>query len=349
MPKVSIVVINYNGAKYLKDCFDSLEKLSYPNYEVILVDNASSDDSIEFTRENYPWVRMAALDKNYGFAEGNNKAAEVASGEYIAFLNNDTKVDADWLTELVKVAASDKNIGICTSKIYLMGEEGVLNSAGGTVNLVGQGWDKGYLEKDQGQYDQICEVFDPCGAAFLIKKELGERIGYFEKSHFAYYEDLDIGWKTWLFGYKVLYVPKAIVYHKWGGTFNTVDSMFKIYLFERNRLMTFARNFSSTTLVKLMPLLLVNEVIRTFGYILIYKNPKYLLLRVKIYASVLTRIPYIMNKRHYIQKERKFDDKWILRFFEDKVPRFKNLNDAQATMPIKLIEAIMKFYKKHIL
>lgn len=348
-PRVSVIVINFNGLNFLGPCLSSLEKLAYRNYEVILLDNNSSDNSVNFVKEYFPWVKVLALDRNYGFAEGNNKAAEIASGKYIAFLNNDTEVDTKWLTELIRVAELDENIGICTSKIYLLGQGRLLNSVGGTINLIGQGWDKGYLEEDFGQYDQITDVFDPCGAAFLIRKHVGSLIGYFEKSHFAYYEDVDIGWKTWLFGYKVVFVPNAIVYHKWRGTFCDVNSTFKIFLYERNRIMTFIRNFSTLTMIKLLPLLLINEFIRAMGYVIIFNEFRYISTRLNIYLCIIRKLPHILKTRNYIQKSRKIKDKDILKFFKTDVARFGELKSNKASLAILFLEAIMKFYKKFLM
>jgi len=222
-PKISIIIVNWNGREYLKTCLDSVFSQSYKNFKVILVDNGSTDDSLDFVKKNYSDVEIIPLDKNYGFAKANNIGMEAAlkdeTVEYIALLNNDTKVEKKYLIELVKVISSDNKIGICASKMLRMDNPGILDSTGhifpdgvGVIN------DRGGGETDIGQYDDKLDVIGACAGACLYKRKMLEEIGLFDESFGSYYEDAELSWRAYKAGWKAKYVPTALVYHKRYGT-----------------------------------------------------------------------------------------------------------------------------------
>lgn len=237
-PFCSIIVLNYNTRYLLRDCFNSLKKQNYPKdrYEVILVDNNSPDDSVKFTKKIFPWVKIRVLDKNHGFAEGNNKGVEVAQGDYIIFLNTDTIVPKNWLPELVKVAASDKKIGICGSKI-IDERYGGKYIGEGRINIFG-------IANPSVRDDRQKEVAWASGTSMLIKKEVLNKLGYcFDPSFFAYYEDTDLCWRTWLLGYKIIYVPTSIVDHLGGRTAAKVRRISPLLMYEyRNKILMYKKN-----------------------------------------------------------------------------------------------------------
>jgi len=224
-PKVSIIIVNWNGKEYLSDCLTSVFNQTYQNYEVILVDNGSTDGSVEFVRENYPDIKIIKLDKNYGFIKGNNIGMREASKnkdiKYIAQLDNDTKVDRNWLSELVKVAESDEKIGICGSKIFFMDNPTIIYSSGHIFKW-GMLIDRGHGKIDKGQYDGKLDIFSASPAACLLKREMAEELGLFKESFFAGYEegyeDSKLPWRANKKGWKIRYVPTSVVYHKAGGT-----------------------------------------------------------------------------------------------------------------------------------
>ena len=215
-PLVSIVVVNYNGLKDLKLCFDSLYNLNYKNFELIFVDNNSQDNSVDFIRKNYPIVKIIELKKNYGFARGNNIGVAEASGEYIVLLNNDTVVDKNWLTELVKVAEQSNNIGIIGSKNYYYHDKTEIFYAIGTCDKFGNTGNIGHKKRDNVLFNTQMNCFFVCGAALMIKRELYEKINLFDPNYFAYFEDVDLCWRAIISGYDVVYVPKSFIYHKVG-------------------------------------------------------------------------------------------------------------------------------------
>lgn len=242
-PGVSIIIVNWNGKDYLDDCLFSVFKQTYPKYNVILVDNGSTDGSVEFAKGKYPYVNIIELDKNYGFAKANNIGTEEALKDenvrYIALLNNDTKVDRNWLSELVKVAESDKSVGICASKILIMDNPSIIDSTGYTFSF-GRVVDRGHGEKDEGQYDSKLDVVGACGASVLYKREMLAETGLFDEDFFAYYEDAELSWRAYRNGWKARYVPTSIVYHKGGGTSKRSKE------FEREMGFLCARNWERT-------------------------------------------------------------------------------------------------------
>ncbi|MBU1182523.1 MAG: glycosyltransferase [Proteobacteria bacterium] len=223
-PNVLIIIANWNGKEYLSDCLRSVFNQSYRNFKIILVDNGSTDDSIEFVKKNYPDVEIIPLDKNYGFAKANNIAMETAlkdkTIEYIALLNNDTKVEKKYLSELVKIISSDNKIGICASKMLRMDNPGILDSTGHIfVDGLGMIGDRGGNETDTGQYDDKPDVVGACAGACLYRKKMLEETGLFDESFGSYYEDAELSWRAYKAGWKAKYVPTSVVYHKRYGTF----------------------------------------------------------------------------------------------------------------------------------
>ncbi len=235
-PSVSVIILNWNGKRYLKECLTSLKKQTYENFEVILIDNGSTDGSAEYIRENFDgFVRLIKKRTNLGFAEGNNIGIENSSGKYVLLLNNDTKADPSWIEELIKVAESDDKIGMCASKVLSFDNPRIIDNTGHLIYKDGLNRGRGRLEHDQGQYDSIEEVFFPSGCAALYRRKMLNEIGKFDKDFFAYGDDTDIGIKGRLAGWKCMYVPRAVIYHKYSGS-TSPYSLFKVFYVERNRM-----------------------------------------------------------------------------------------------------------------
>lgn len=335
-PLVSVLVLNYNGREHLGECFNSLKEQTYPCYEVIMVDNGSKDDSIEFVRDNFRWVKILALDRNYGFSEGNNKGVEHAEGELVVFLNNDTRVDRNWLRELVDVMESDAEIGICGSKMLMYSHPEFINSTGAEMSLLsGYFWDRGIYEKDRGQYDLGGDVLSVCAGAMLVRKRVFLDLGGFQKEFFAYYEDVDLCIKCWIYGFKVVYAPSAVVYHKLGASFKHVSggipedmdrsrSEFVISLSERNRWYIYLTKFSLSTLVIYLPIFLFYYFFasswllflqlflkRYYGY-----NYSRTLVHLKALWYNIRNFPRILRDRKVIQTNRVRSDRCFLGFLD---------------------------------
>ena len=243
-PKVSIIVLNYNGRHLLEECLESLLRQTYQQYEIILVDNGSTDDSVPFLENRYhSRIRLIKNSVNLGFAEGNNIGIAASEGAYIALLNNDAVADSHWLEELVSVSlVSDGTFGMWASKIMFYDRRDVIDTAGHLIYPDGLNRGRGKHETDHGQYDKQEEVFFPSGCAALYAKKMIDEIGAFDKDFFAYGDDTDLGIKARLAGWKCLFVPTSVVYHRSSATAGTFSS-FKVYLVERNRIWVLVKYF----------------------------------------------------------------------------------------------------------
>jgi len=316
-PLVTIIIINWNGLKHLKDCFDSLNNVNYENIEIIFVDNGSIDNSVEFVKNKYKNVKIIKLEKNYGFATPNNIAASQASGEYIVLLNNDVIVEKDWLNELVKVAKENKKIGIVASKIYFYDKPVIINYAGGSFEKFGYSRHIGAYLKDQEILNVQRETFFGCGASLLIKKKLYNEIGLFDDIYFAYCEDIDLCWRAWISGYKVIYAPKSVIYHKIG---QTTKNQFQKRLFwnERNRLRTILKNYQITSLIKILPFYIKRRIINIKLWY--RRNPEsariYLTVYLKSFLWNFYHLDSLIKNRIAIRLIRKKNDKYIFKLMD---------------------------------
>jgi len=263
-PTASIIVINYNGEKFLEKCLFSLRNLNYQNYEVILVDNASTDDSVKFVKKYFPWVKVVENRKNEWFSEGCNIGFRYAKGDYIVFMNNDIEAHPDFLREMARTVRSDPSIGICGCKVLLLDNRNVINVVGGFFcDIYGYCLSPvGYLEVDHHQYDQIKTVFVVIGGCMLVKREVLEKIGGFDSKYLLNQEDLDLCWRTQLLGYEIAVNPLAVVYHKSGGWSRSSDLNLRDkiarksqvrFLTERNTLRTLIKNYKDSTLLEVLP------------------------------------------------------------------------------------------------
>ncbi len=219
-PKIGVIILNWNGKEVLKKCLDSLKKNEYKNMHILVVDNASSDNSIDMLNKDYTWVDVLKLDKNYGFAKGNNEGIKYLMNDkkikYFFILNNDTELEKDCISKLISVAESvDEKYGMFQPKILKMWDHSIIDSTG-HVFKNGIIVDRGLNEKDFGQYDSKKEIIGCCAAAGLYKRKMLEEIGLYDESYWMYYEDAELSWRAYKHGWKAKFVPEAIVYHRRG-------------------------------------------------------------------------------------------------------------------------------------
>lgn len=228
--------------------------------EVILADNGSTDQSIPVTREILPTAKILSLSRNYGFAEANNRAAEVAHGEYLVFLNNDTVADKNWLEELIKAADSDPSTAICASRIMFLDLKDLVNYAGGKITMIGSGYDQRFGMKEGRLGSAAHSTGYACGASMLVKKSIFRRLGGFDLTYFALCEDVDLSWRAWLSGFKVVYVPTSIVYHKFSVTWHQRED--KLYYWHRNCKVNIIKNFETFALIRGLILIFLFDILR---------------------------------------------------------------------------------------
>jgi GT2 family glycosyltransferase len=242
-PRVSIITINYNQTKLTCELLNSLRGLTYPDVEVIVVDNFSREDPGHTITSEYPGVKFIRSGINLGFAGGNNLGIQASTGKYLLFLNNDTEVDSGFLEPLVNVFETNPQAGIASSKIIYHNSGGVIQYAGSTsVNpFTGRNKRVGYQEKDLGQYDTLCETDLAHGAAMMVPRNVVEEVGLMPEFFFLYYEEIDWCESIKKSGYKVFFVPESKVYHKESMSVGK-NSTLKTYYLTRNRLLFMRRH-----------------------------------------------------------------------------------------------------------
>jgi GT2 family glycosyltransferase len=219
---VYIIVLNWNGKADTLECLSSLKKIQYPSYRVCLVDNASTDDSVEAVRSKFPTVEIIENSENLRFAQGNNVGIKFAlqhNADYVLLLNNDTKVDSEFLKEMIKVSESDCKIGMVGPKIYHYDPPDLIWSAGGEISFwKGKIAHRGLRKSDSEKFSEIADVDYLTACALLVKREVIEKVGLLDSSYYIYSEDADWCERTRRAGYKLVYVPKAKVWHKISST-----------------------------------------------------------------------------------------------------------------------------------
>lgn len=265
LPTVSVLVVNLNGRPLLAECFDSIFAQDYPStqVEIILVDNASTDDSVAFTREFYPAVHIVETGGNLGFAGGNNLGARAAKGDYLALINNDARAHPSWLRAMWETLAGGDDIACAASKI-LDHSGRTIDFVGTAMNLYGRAYqiDEG-MPAVPGLYDKPRELLAPCGGAMMVHRDLFLQVGGFDEDYVAYYEDVDLGLRLWLYGYRVLFAPEAIVHHRQHQTGIGFPVEQRYVLSEMNALRTQIKNLEEKNLWQVLTFSLLMGVKRS--------------------------------------------------------------------------------------
>lgn len=254
MLRFSIIIVSWNALHHLKTFLPDVVKTGYPDFEIILADNASTDDSVTWVREHHPKVKIAALDDNYGYCGGNNRAVPYTSGDILLFLNNDVKVKSDWLHGLNECFVKNNRIAAAQPKMLSYEHPEYFEyagAAGGFLDKYGYPFCRGRifetLEKDTGQYNEASDIFWASGAALAIRKDVFLEMGGFDEDFEFHMEEIDLCWRLWNAGYKVHYCPQSVVYHLGGGSM-PMGSPRKVFYNYRNNLIMLWKNSSSTSL-----------------------------------------------------------------------------------------------------
>jgi GT2 family glycosyltransferase len=302
---ISIIVVNWNGEQILESCLSSLAALSNVMCEIILVDNASTDSSVSLARAKFPEVTIIRLDKNEGFAGGNARGVKASSAEYIALVNNDARVNPDWLARLIDPMVRDVRVGICASKLIFTENE-KLNSAGDGVTTAAVGFNRG-LGQSQHSYSDREFVFGACGAAVLYRRRMLEEIGFLDEDFFLYDEDTDLNFRAQLAGWKCVYVPTAVAYHKANATAGRLSDT-HVYYHSRNLEFVWIKNMP----LGLMLRFLLHKIFQEFGsfcYLCLRHGKWRAYFRAK--RDALKMLPKMWTKRQVIQARRRVSNSYV--------------------------------------
>jgi len=313
---VSIIIPSFNAKKYLKSCLDSILKSNYLNYEVIVVDNGSTDATTSFINQKYAGqdkrIKVLVLNKNYGPATARNEGVRIAKGKYLAFLDSDTQVHPDWTKEGIKLFNQDKKIGAIQCKLLLMTDKKKIDYVGEYLSSLGFLVPLAeYGQVDDGQYDSTDKILAAKSAGMFISKKVFEETGGFDDDYFIFMEETDLGWRCWLKGYQVVFCPSSIVYHHFSASKEIFDKETnnKLIRFHgtKNYLLTLFKNLSLSNLIKVYPLNVLLWI-GLAGYLLIRGK---LLSSFNIFKGVVWNFVYLpvnLTKRIKIQKQRILTD-----------------------------------------
>jgi len=304
--KVSVILVNYNGMPHLDVCIPSILGQTYSNFEIIFVDNNSSDGSLEYARSKFPQLLFVPSEKNLGYAGGINKGLKYASGEYIAPLNTDTEAAPDWLEALVDFLDGNSRAGAVTPKILLFDDRSKINTMGSNIHVTGIGFCRGLNRIDDGsKIPQM--VSGVSGCSYLIRRDILEKIGGVPEESFMGNDDVVLSWLVNLLGYEMYCVPEAVIYHKYKLKMNPE----KFYQLEKSRHALLLYSLKPLTFVVLAPVFAFTEFL-IFTYSLL-KGRRYIQAEFKAWVAVLGNLRGFMRRRRQVQRLRKISDPQLLR------------------------------------
>ncbi len=325
---VSIILLNYNGEKYLPSLFRSLLKQTYKNFEIIVVDNNSKDRSMEvileykdlFEKQGIAF-KLLPLKKNTGYCLGNNLGALIADkkAEYLVFLNNDTIVENDWLLGLVEFMEKHRDVGAASSLI-LFNYTNRIDNSGGLADVYGECIGRGLLEhRDVAQkHSELEGFFYASGCSMIVQKELFRKVMGFDPRLFMYHDDLDLSWRIRLLGYRIGFVRKSVCHHMRKPGFGAKLPIWKFYLAYRNRVRVLIKNYELWNIITKMPKTIIIIVAAGVFLSILSRNAYYLLYSIKAFLWNLKKMKDTLLQRKYVQKLRRVRDNLILQYMEKK-------------------------------
>jgi len=312
-PLVSIIILNYNAGQLLTDCVNSILQSDYSNYEIIVVDNASKDQSHRKCKQSFSQIHLIENAENLGYCEGNNVGIRNSKGELVVILNPDTLVEPNWIKELLS-AYKKFGDGLYQPKFLTTTNHEIIMSTGNMIQLFGFGYSRGKGELDTKQFEEPEIIGYASGTCLFTSSKLIRELGMLDPFLFAYHDDLDLGWRASMIGIKSYYIPRSIVYHPPEG-FSFKWSPFKFYLLERNRQYCLLTHYSRTTLYKILPALFLVEI----AVIAFYTTRGMLRLKIRANLDILKNRKTIKTRYKELQKFRKLSDYDIIKSFQDQV------------------------------
>jgi len=303
--KVSVVVVNWNGKRFLEDCLGSLSRQTYANREIILVDNGSTDSSVSYVREKFPDVKIIELRENTGFTGGNSAGLKAADGDFVALVNNDTRADERWLENLVQPMRKDPRVGICASKLVVADTESI-DSAGDGMTSAGVGFNRGH-GADLNTYSSLEPVFAACAAGAVYRCKMIDEIGFLDEDFFLYDEDVDLCFRAQLAGWKCVFVPDAIVHHKGNATAVRLSDT-HVYYHSRNLEFVWIKNMPAGLMLRFAHHKLFQEI-GSFCYLCLRHGKWAPYFRAKRDAVKMS--PRMWRKRRAIQARRRVSSSYL--------------------------------------
>lgn len=308
--RFSIIIVTWNALHHLKTYLPSVAATKYPEMEIIIADNASTDNTADWVREHYPDIRVETLKKNYGYCGGNNRAAEKATGDILLFLNNDVEVSPDWLDPLNETFQESDDIGIVQPKLKAHSNKEYFEyagAAGGFLDRYGYPFCRGRIfekvEKDKGQYDDPSDIFWASGAAFAIRRELFHKMNGFDEDFEFHMEEIDLCWRSWNRGYRTRYNPKSVVYHLGGGSL-PMGSSRKVYYNFRNNLFMIWKNASSFDLLFRFPIRYLLDIVAFLETFVTFKWSESIAI-IRAHFHFWRRLSKTNHKRQHLQSRRR--------------------------------------------
>lgn len=312
-PLVSVIIVHYNRVEYLKMVLPSLRQVTYSPLEIILVDNASTDESVAFTRQHFPEVKIVQNPRNYMYARGNNEGIRAAKGEILCLLNNDVEVDPGFIEPVVKAFRRDASLGAGQPKILDLNRPEFFEyagAAGGFLDRYGYPFLRGRLfftvERDEGQYDDPLNIFWASGAALFLRKSALEETGLLDEDFILHMEEIDLCWRLHLHRYHVRFIPGSRVWHKGGGTLSAENPQ-KLYWNYRNNIFLLVKNLGLINLVRILFARSLLDVLAAAGELMRGK-PGSALAIFQAYGWILSHLPLLRKKRREVQTRRQTDD-----------------------------------------
>ena len=307
-PRVTVVIPNWNGERFLDLCLSSLRRQKHADFETVLVDNGSTDGSVGFTEQSFPEVRVVTLGENRGFSAAVNAGIRSSEAEFVALLNNDTEVDEGWLEALARAADAHPEASLFASKLVDFRDRRVLDGAGDALRRSGLPYRLGHGEYDHGQFETEAFVFSACAAAALYRRVIFDEIGPFDEDFFAYCEDGDVSFRAQLAGHRCLYVPGAHVYHVGSASTGGKRSPTATRLGTQNGINLLVKNLPGRLVPWLLPSIVVGQLLRV---LVTSFSPGGLRAHLEGLKGTWRLLPRMLERRQGIQRRRKVSDAYV--------------------------------------
>jgi len=312
-PRVTVVIPNWNGERFLKLCLDSLRDQSFGAFETIVVDNGSVDGSIAFVEEHFPGVSVVPLGENRGIAAAFNAGIETSKTQYVVLLNNDTEQDPGWLEALVRAAEDHPEAGLFASKLVDFHDRTMLDGAGDAMRLSGLPYRLGHGERDGVRFDTPGYVFGACAAAALYRRDMLDEVGLFDEDFVSYCEDGDLSFRAQLAGFRCFYVPGAVVYHMGSASTGGKRSPTATRLGSRNSFSLLVKNLPLSAIPHVLPFFFAGQLMRLISA----SATGSLRAHLEGLAGAWHHLPLMLGKRAEIQKRRKLSDAEVRRLLRE--------------------------------